>query len=294
MPEQTNLRPRRLPQRRAPRPAVRATAAGCGSGSSTACAAAIQERRLVAGAALPPTRVLAAELGVSRSVVVEAYANLAADGYLEARRAPARACGSTREPTARGGSPQRDDSAAVFDRPRQASPLGAPPIRLIGGLPDPALFPRARWLRHYRAALTELPDPELTYPSTLGAEPLRVALAAYLGRVRGVATDAGAHARLRRLHAGPHARLPGAAPRRRAPRRGRGPVLRPAPAGDRDDGARAGARRRGRRRRRPRRPGGPRGRRGARRARALVSDGRHARRAAAARAGRLGRSAATR
>ena len=48
--------------------------------------AAIQSRRLVAGAALPPTRVLAAELGISRSVVVAAYANLTADGYLEARQ----------------------------------------------------------------------------------------------------------------------------------------------------------------------------------------------------------------
>ena len=47
---------------------------------------AIQRRRLVAGTLLPPTRVLAAELGISRSVVVEAYANLAADGYVEARQ----------------------------------------------------------------------------------------------------------------------------------------------------------------------------------------------------------------
>ena len=59
---------------------------------------------------------------------------------------------------------------------------------MLGGLPDPALFPRAQWLRHYRAALAELPDPQLTYPSTRGAGALRRALSAYLGRVRGVAT----------------------------------------------------------------------------------------------------------
>ncbi|MFL5850306.1 MAG: GntR family transcriptional regulator [Solirubrobacteraceae bacterium] len=45
----------------------------------------IQAGRLMPGAPLPPTRVLAAELGISRSVVVEAYANLRTDGYLEAR-----------------------------------------------------------------------------------------------------------------------------------------------------------------------------------------------------------------
>jgi GntR family transcriptional regulator / MocR family aminotransferase len=149
---------------------------------------AIQDRRLVAGAALPPTRVLAAQLGVSRSVVVEAYGNLAADGYLEARQGAGTRVrqDAPREPTPRDGN--RRDARWFFNRPRGASSGGGPPIRLIGGLPDPALFPRTQWLRHYRAALAEVPDPELTYPSTHGAEELRVALAAYLGRVRGVAT----------------------------------------------------------------------------------------------------------
>ena len=150
--------------------------------------AAIQDRRLIGGTALPPTRVLAAELGISRSVVVSAYANLTADGYLEARQgAGTRVRADDQAETTRDATA---DVASFWARPRQASPHGGPPIRLLGGLPDPALFPRAQWLRHYRAALTELPDAELTYPSTLGAEPLRLALAAYLGRVRGVATSA--------------------------------------------------------------------------------------------------------
>jgi GntR family transcriptional regulator/MocR family aminotransferase len=152
--------------------------------------AAIQRRRLAAGTLLPPTRVLAAELGISRSVVVEAYANLAADGYVEARQGAGTRVRPDVEPApaqARRGQ-QRQDAERFFARPREAAVGGAPAIRLLGGLPDPALFPRAQWLRHYRAVLAELPDPDLTYPATLGAEPLRVALSAYLGRVRGVAT----------------------------------------------------------------------------------------------------------
>ena len=47
---------------------------------------AILSGRLVPGAPLPPTRVLAAELGISRSVVVRAYNDLVADGYIEARQ----------------------------------------------------------------------------------------------------------------------------------------------------------------------------------------------------------------
>jgi GntR family transcriptional regulator / MocR family aminotransferase len=149
---------------------------------------AIQQRRLPAGTRLPPTRVLAAELGVSRSVVVETYANLRADGYLEARQgAGTRVRLDAQHPKTRRRK-DRFDRTAFFDRPRQASPQGSPPIRLIGGLPDPSLFPRTRWVRHYRDALAELPDPELTYPSTMGADALRQALSSYLGRVRGVYT----------------------------------------------------------------------------------------------------------
>ena len=43
---------------------------------------AIRAGRLPRGSSLPPSRVLAADLGVSRGVVVEAYQQLASEGYL--------------------------------------------------------------------------------------------------------------------------------------------------------------------------------------------------------------------
>ena len=46
---------------------------------------AIRAGRLPRGASLPPTRSLSAELGVSRGVVVEAYQQLVAEGYLTSR-----------------------------------------------------------------------------------------------------------------------------------------------------------------------------------------------------------------
>jgi GntR family transcriptional regulator / MocR family aminotransferase len=149
---------------------------------------AIQEQRLLPGATLPPTRLLATELGISRSVVVEAYDNLAADGYLEARQGSGTRVRpdvpeAPRPPLATAHNSQ----AAFFEAPRRTLQLRVP-IRLLGGLPDPTLFPRRIWMRHYRAALAALPDPELGYPDMRGVEPLRVAMAAYLGRVRGVAT----------------------------------------------------------------------------------------------------------
>jgi GntR family transcriptional regulator / MocR family aminotransferase len=181
---------------------------GNGQGSSkrgrleAALRSGIQRGQLIPGAALPPSRVLAEELAISRSVVVEAYANLTADGYLEARPgAGTRVRGDPHldHPSLRFADTAEDalrrQRAAVaaprFQPPRRPSPpLGAPTLRLFGGLPDPALFPRTRWLRHYRSALVAVPDPDLTYPDMLGTPSLRAALAAYLGRVRGVATTA--------------------------------------------------------------------------------------------------------
>ena len=47
--------------------------------------AAIRDGRLAAGTRLPSTRALAGDLGLSRGTVVEAFAQLAAEGYLDAR-----------------------------------------------------------------------------------------------------------------------------------------------------------------------------------------------------------------
>src|SRR5262245_57784218 len=50
---------------------------------------AIHTGRLAAGTLLPATRVLAADLGISRGVVIEAYEQLLAEGYLTARQGSA-------------------------------------------------------------------------------------------------------------------------------------------------------------------------------------------------------------
>ncbi|WP_426310094.1 PLP-dependent aminotransferase family protein [Cellulosimicrobium sp. E-16] len=56
-------------------------------------------------------------------------------------------------------------------------------------MPDPSSFPRGPWLAAARRALADAPDAALGYGDPRGAEPLRAALAAYLGRARGVRTD---------------------------------------------------------------------------------------------------------
>jgi GntR family transcriptional regulator / MocR family aminotransferase len=132
---------------------------------------AIQQGRLPAAALLPPSRTLARELGVARSVVVDAYEQLTADGYLGTRQGS----GTRVLPTTKPAS----TNSTVHTQPGHT-------VRLVGGLPDPALFPRAEWLRHYRWALNNVPNQQLGYSGPLGALPLRAALADYMTRVRGV------------------------------------------------------------------------------------------------------------
>ena len=141
----------------------------------------IRSGTLPAGVALPPTRALAAELGVTRGVVVEAYAQLVAEGYLTSRSG-----GYTRvASTAAAVSP------AAAPGPGRPAPPGPPgPVVDFGyGRGNVAAFPRAAWLRSVRRVLTETAGERLGYLDGHGAVELRSALAAYLNRVRG--TSAG-------------------------------------------------------------------------------------------------------
>jgi GntR family transcriptional regulator / MocR family aminotransferase len=132
--------------------------------------------RLPAGSALPSTRGLAGELGVSRGVVTEAYGQLAAEGYLTTRQgAPVRVATAVRAAPPRPPATSLAQSFAYDMRP---------------GLPDLAGFPSESWLRSTRAALRDSPLGALGYPDPRGAPLLREALAGYLARARGVDAEA--------------------------------------------------------------------------------------------------------
>jgi GntR family transcriptional regulator/MocR family aminotransferase len=136
---------------------------------------AVQQGRLRPGTRLPASRPLAQELGVARGVVVEAYSQLVADGYLEARQGS-----GTRVRSHGSASPE---TIAMQPESRGGGSLIA---QFVNGIPDPASFPRRQWQRHYAAVLQVLPDSSFRYPEPQGTHELRAALCAYLGRVRGV------------------------------------------------------------------------------------------------------------
>ena len=136
--------------------------------------AGIRAGRLGAGAPLPSSRALAGQLGVSRGVVVEAFEQLVAEGYLQA---------------VPGGATRVAAGAASAERPARSLELAVYEFDFRPGRPDVTAFPRAAWLRSLRRALAGAPANRLSYWSGHGLPELRIALAAYLNRVRGTAAE---------------------------------------------------------------------------------------------------------
>ena len=147
------------------------------SGVEDALREAVHSGRLAAGTLLPSSRVLAAELGIARNTVADAYGQLVAEGWLAARQGSGTRVG-TRTPS-RYSEPSRTPVESVRLR-----------FNLSPGAPDFAGFPRTGWQRAARQAMTAAPNELLGYPDPRGAIVLRQTLADYLARVRGVRTSA--------------------------------------------------------------------------------------------------------
>jgi GntR family transcriptional regulator/MocR family aminotransferase len=144
---------------------------------ATALRDAIRSGRLSPDSALPSSRSLAAELGLARNTVADAYSALTAKGWLSARPGS-----GTRVAIVSLSLPRGAPS-----RPRYQGP--ALRFDLVPGRPDLANFPRAAWLRASRRAFNAAPNDLLGYPDPRGLVGLRTALTEYLGRARGVRTD---------------------------------------------------------------------------------------------------------
>jgi GntR family transcriptional regulator / MocR family aminotransferase len=135
---------------------------------------AVREGRLAPGVRLPSSRDLATDLGVARNTVADAYGQLVAEGWLEART------GSGTWVAERPAPAVERSAGAEAARPAD------PRYDLRAGIPAVASFPRRAWLAAGRAALAAADDSVLGYPDPRGLAELRVALAGYLGRARGV------------------------------------------------------------------------------------------------------------
>ncbi|MEU8436733.1 PLP-dependent aminotransferase family protein [Streptomyces sp. NPDC029216] len=148
--------------------------------------AAIADGTLPVGSRLPASRVLAAELRVSRGLVTEAYQRLAETGQVAGR--------------GRGGTvvvaappPPPAGTAGAAPRGGAVDALRAVPCRidLSPGVPDLTAFPRTAWLQAERRVLAGLTAADFGYGDPQGTPALREAVAGWLARNRGIRADPG-------------------------------------------------------------------------------------------------------
>ncbi|MCW5253672.1 PLP-dependent aminotransferase family protein [Streptomyces sp. SHP 1-2] len=158
-------------------PAASAPARSRGRALREALREAVRAGRLASGTRLPSSRDLAADLGVSRGLVTEAYEQLTAEGYLRSGRGAGTWVGdavrAAAPPPVRDLAPRTPGTAGDF----------------VPGTPDLSLFPRSAWVAAQREVLAELPHDDLGYPDPRGLPRLRTALAGLLSRRRGVVAD---------------------------------------------------------------------------------------------------------
>ncbi|MGW4305806.1 MocR-like pyridoxine biosynthesis transcription factor PdxR [Streptomyces californicus] len=157
-------------------PAAAAPARGRGRALRSALRDAVRSGRLAASTRLPSSRELAADLGVSRGLVTEAYEQLTAEGYLR---------------SGRGAGTWVSDGVRAAERSARDRAPRARGVRydFRPGTPDLSLFPRGAWSAAQRTVSGRLPHDALGYPDPRGLPELREALAGLLARRRGVVAD---------------------------------------------------------------------------------------------------------
>lgn len=149
---------------------------------------------LKGGDRLPSTRALGKELGVARGTVVEAYEQLLAEGFLEARRGSgtlvAQGVGAPpqgNEPPSRKKQPPLPPTPLLTATPPQTNAPHA--VNFRSGIPALEHFPVGEWGRLYRQVCDRLPAAALRYSDPCGVPELREALAGWLLRMRGLRAE---------------------------------------------------------------------------------------------------------
>ncbi len=155
---------------------------------------AIRSGRLAAGERLPSSRAMAAELGISRGLVLECYSQLQAEGFLTATS------GSATRVTAQAHGPAGARIGAPSPAPTPPPVITPDPfdwtapgprldVDFRPGVPDLTSFPRRDWTWALRESCRDAAPADLGYGDPRGSDRAREVLAGYLRRVRGSLVD---------------------------------------------------------------------------------------------------------
>jgi GntR family transcriptional regulator / MocR family aminotransferase len=158
---------------------------------------AIRGGRLAHGQQLPPSRLLAEQLGVSRKTVSEAYSRLTLDSlvvgkagagsFVQAPPRPSAPRGKA-APLAAGATVARWDGLPAPLRHPQ--PEGRARYEFVGGSPAASLFPQEDWRRCVLHGMRQEARSRGRYVDAEGVAALRDAIARHVAFTRGVACNA--------------------------------------------------------------------------------------------------------
>jgi GntR family transcriptional regulator/MocR family aminotransferase len=161
--------------------------------------------RATSGDRLPATRLLARELGVSRTTILAAYDQLLAEGYVVARVGSGTFV-APQLPESKAAKLRRQAAPPVAsDTPLRLSRFGErlrahrprrlyqrleertpPDFDFVHSVPDVHGLPTDAWRRIASRRALHTPADHLSYGTPAGLRELRVALAAYLARARAI------------------------------------------------------------------------------------------------------------
>ncbi len=148
-----------------------------------------------AGEHLPPTRILAVDLGISRSTVVKAYELLTVEGYLEAKVGAGHRIlpgldhrpSSLELPADLEHFPRLSSTGKAFlDNVHLMNTNEEKSIAFRPGLPPLDIFPVNQWKSLNNLYWRQIRSSELNYSPSAGLQLLRQHIAAYLALSRGV------------------------------------------------------------------------------------------------------------
>jgi GntR family transcriptional regulator/MocR family aminotransferase len=153
----------------------------------------IESGRLAPGVQLPPSRLLAAQLGLSRKTISDTYSRLTYENYLVGKIGSGTFVNALNAPTQRRQPPSQLASATRISKWQDISlPLRHPALEgtlrcdFIGGATAKTQFPHDEWRRCTQYALRQMSQARGFYSQPQGLPPLRSAIAGHIAFARGV------------------------------------------------------------------------------------------------------------
>lgn len=133
--------------------------------------------RLKSGDMMPSTRILSDSLNIARNVLVEIYEQLIAEGYLETMQGKGTFVSSVEiKPVS-----YREKKKEVYEPVKESKV-----ISFECGIPDLHSFPRSVWTGYLKESMLEMSSLECGYSHILGYRPLRIEIADYLQKYKGI------------------------------------------------------------------------------------------------------------